>query len=246
MRAARVWAERPLLRRPVTRTSTLRSFFTTLQTASTRQSIRSTERCLAPSPRPQLLTSSRRFRFRRWKSDPSTPSQRPNPTQHLGSPEPAPSLSQRLRKLSREYGWSALGVYFALTALDLPLCFVAVRTVGTEKIGHYEHVVVESLRSLVAVVFPSMKKEKDQEPLSAEVLEATAREGDVGLQHIDAAEAANSGDGASIWTQLALAYAIHKAFIFVRVPATVAMTPKVVKTLRGWGWDIGKRKPKSK
>ena len=50
----------------------------------------------------------------------------------------------------------------------------------------------------------------------------------------------------ALWTQLALAYAIHKAFIFVRIPATVAVTPKVVKTLRGWGWDIGKRKPKSK
>jgi hypothetical protein len=43
-----------------------------------------------------------------------------------------------------------------------------------------------------------------------------------------------------IWTQLALAYAIHKSFIFIRVPLTAAVTPKVVKTLRGWGWNIGK------
>jgi len=42
-----------------------------------------------------------------------------------------------------------------------------------------------------------------------------------------------------IWTQLALAYAIHKSFIFVRVPLTAAVLPKVVKTLRGWGWNIG-------
>lgn len=48
----------------------------------------------------------------------------------------------------------------------------------------------------------------------------------------------------AIWTQLALAYAIHKSFIFVRVPLTAAITPKVVKTLRSWGWNIGKRKPK--
>ena len=48
-----------------------------------------------------------------------------------------------------------------------------------------------------------------------------------------------------IWTQLALAYAIHKSFIFVRVPLTAAVTPKVVKTLRGWGWNIGKRPVKS-
>jgi len=45
-------------------------------------------------------------------------------------------------------------------------------------------------------------------------------------------------------TQLALAYAIHKSFIFIRVPITVALTPRVVKVLRGWGWDIGKRTTK--
>jgi hypothetical protein len=46
-------------------------------------------------------------------------------------------------------------------------------------------------------------------------------------------------------TQLALAYAIHKSFIFIRVPLTAALTPKVVKLLRGWGWDIGKRTTKA-
>jgi hypothetical protein len=45
-------------------------------------------------------------------------------------------------------------------------------------------------------------------------------------------------------TQLALAYAIHKSFIFVRVPLTAAVTPRIVKMLRGWGWDIGKRTTK--
>lgn len=46
-------------------------------------------------------------------------------------------------------------------------------------------------------------------------------------------------------TQLALAYAIHKSFIFLRVPLTAAVTPKVVKILRSWGWQIGKKKPKA-
>lgn len=50
--------------------------------------------------------------------------------------------------------------------------------------------------------------------------------------------------GLGIWTQLALAYAVHKSFIFIRVPLTAAVTPKVVRVLRGWGWDIGKRKGK--
>ncbi|KAI9840998.1 MAG: hypothetical protein M1837_001073 [Sclerophora amabilis] len=61
---------------------------------------------------------------------------------------------------------------------------------------------------------------------------------------VEEAEERNTSIDASIWTQLALAYAIHKSFIFIRVPLTAAVTPKVVKVLRGWGWDIGKRKPK--
>lgn len=100
-----------------------------------------------------------------------------------------------------------------LSALDFPFCFAAVRYLGTDRIGHYEHVVVEWVKSVV----PESVKE---------------------------AEKRNESENASIWTQLALAYAIHKSFIFIRVPFTVAATPKVVKVLRGWGWDIGKRRPK--
>lgn len=43
-----------------------------------------------------------------------------------------------------------------------------------------------------------------------------------------------------------MAYAIHKSFIFVRVPLTAAVTPKIVKTLRGWGWNIGRPTRKAK
>jgi hypothetical protein len=45
-------------------------------------------------------------------------------------------------------------------------------------------------------------------------------------------------------TQLTLAYAIHKSFIFARVPLAAAVTPRVVKVLRSWGWKIGKAVPK--
>lgn len=76
--------------------------------------------------------------------DPSKTTQPYNPTPNLNSPAPTPpslSLSQRLRKLSREYGWSAFGVYFLLTALDFPFCFAAVRYIGADRVGHYEHIV---------------------------------------------------------------------------------------------------------
>ena len=44
---------------------------------------------------------------------------------------------------------------------------------------------------------------------------------------------------------MALAYAVLKSFIFLRVPLTAAILPKVVKMLRSWGWNIGKM-PKKK
>ncbi|KAJ5542017.1 hypothetical protein N7535_004435 [Penicillium sp. DV-2018c] len=139
------------------------------------------------------------------------------------------SLSQRLKKLSREYGWSALGVYLALSALDFPFCFAAVRLLGVERIGYYEHVIVSFVKDAVKSVAPAgMMGNADED----------------GQGRLAQAEERNQEE-ASIWTQLVFAYAIHKSFIFIRVPVTAAVTPKVVKILRGWGWDIGKRKPKT-
>ncbi|KAI9796887.1 MAG: hypothetical protein M1833_005936 [Piccolia ochrophora] len=184
----------------------------------------------------------RNVRSKRFNKSNHSPS--PNPTPNLGSPKPSLSLTQRFRKLSREYGWSALGVYLFLTALDFPFCFLAVRSLGTERIGHWEHVAVEWFWRIVpwpAQDASSDVKEVIGEPEGkADNVVAIAEPG-WGLEE---AEERNRRSDASIWTQLALAYAVHKSFIFIRVPLTAAVTPKVVKVLRGWGWDIGKRRPK--
>ncbi|KAJ5719529.1 hypothetical protein N7493_007107 [Penicillium malachiteum] len=143
------------------------------------------------------------------------------------------SISARLKKLSREYGWAALGVYLTLSAMDFPICFAMVRLLGVERIGHFEHAVVESVKGVFPSLFP--KKETQTE------------EGEVGaIVESEKSSLEEAKNYTGIWTQLALAYAIHKSvFIFVRVPLTAAVTPKVVQTLRRWGWDIGKRKPKT-
>lgn len=59
-----------------------------------------------------------------------------------------------MKTLSREYGWSALGVYLALSVLDFPFCFAAVRLFGVERIGYYEHVIVEEAKKLFYSVVP--------------------------------------------------------------------------------------------
>lgn len=65
------------------------------------------------------------------------------------TPEASLSISQRLKKLSREYGWSAVGVYLALSVLDFPFCFLLVRTIGTDKIAEAEHYVVSNVKKII-------------------------------------------------------------------------------------------------
>ncbi|KAJ5099238.1 hypothetical protein N7532_006239 [Penicillium argentinense] len=147
------------------------------------------------------------------------------------------SSSSSSAGLTREYGWAALGVYLTLSALDFPFCFAAVRLLGVERIGHFEQVVLGYLKETFKSVWPAaLSKEKSGEESQAGGEQAQEQKGgEVEKQ-----------EEASIWTQLVFAYAIHKSLlIFVRVPLTAAVTPKVVKVLRRWGWDIGKRKPKS-
>jgi len=162
----------------------------------------------------------------------SRPTPGPSPNS-AGANNASLSLSQRLRKLSREYGWSAVGIYLTLSVLDFPFCLLAIRLLGTERVGRWEHAAYETVRNALRVPFPTLFPEHAKVTGS----EAASPE---------AEEADGAGvEVASMWTQLALAYAIHKSFIFVRVPLTAAITPQVVKTLRKWGWNIGKRRPKT-
>lgn len=154
------------------------------------------------------------------------------------------TLSQRLKRLSKEYGWSAVGVYLALSVLDFPFCFLLVRIVGTDTIGKVEHYVVSGIKQFIPEAVRQKWHEYWRSLKNAEV-------NTLGDDNItDKVEMASWGvkeaqeyhkEEASLGTQLALAYAIHKSFIFFRVPLTAAVTPKVVKVLRSWGWNIGKR-----
>ncbi|KAH8687764.1 hypothetical protein BGZ60DRAFT_394409 [Tricladium varicosporioides] len=151
-------------------------------------------------------------------------------------------LSARLKKLSREYGWSALGVYLTLSALDFPFCYLLVRSLGTDRIGEWEHIIISNIKRLIPESVKQTWHTWRTTMKNAAGKEASEKVEMAGWG-VEEAEERNKRD-ASLATQLALAYAIHKSFIFVRVPLAAAITPKVVKVLRGWGWDIGKRTTK--
>jgi hypothetical protein len=59
------------------------------------------------------------------------------------------SLGAKMKKLSREYGWSAVGVYFFLSALDFPFCYLLVRTVGTDRIGKLTSLSFQDIEKVV-------------------------------------------------------------------------------------------------
>ncbi|KAJ8117732.1 hypothetical protein OPT61_g1139 [Boeremia exigua] len=222
----------------------LRSFFSsTRHPARTRLQPKTLQQSALLYLRFQRSAFARRFRSIRFNSNKPNGSH-PDPTPHLGSPEPAQSLSQKLKALSKEYGWAALGVYLGLSALDFPFCFLAVRLLGTDRIGHYEEVVKDGFWNIVRLVFPDAGTTSAEKHAWEETAEATLREGSLAVNEVAAVKARNGGD-ASIWTQLGLAYLVHKSLIFFRVPLTAAVLPKVVKKLRKWGYNIGKTKPKS-
>jgi hypothetical protein len=119
-----------------------------------------------------------------------------------------PSLSQRLKKLSREYGWSALGVYLLLSALDFPFCFAAVRLLGVERIGYYEHVVAEGAKKILRSVWPVASKSS---PSSPEEGGDSSVKKDEAIKAADGhgvleAERKNSGEGASTWRYLLVCF----------------------------------------
>ncbi|KAL0639396.1 DUF1279 superfamily [Maublancomyces gigas] len=156
----------------------------------------------------------------------------PSIARFTSSAPPAPSLSQRLKALSKEYGYSALGVYLALSALDFPFCFLAVRYLGAERVGLWEEAAVQFVKPYWTALGFSAGAKLAETGTGAE---AESKLGD------DPWVVVGGEKSASLWTELALAYAVHKSFIFIRVPLTAAVTPKIVKVLRGWGWNIGKK-----
>ncbi|KAG2414192.1 hypothetical protein HFD88_003383 [Aspergillus terreus] len=193
-------------------------------------------------PQPSLLSTSSRTTLRPPLSIPRrSPLTRPfSASTFRASAQPSgQSLSQRLKSLSREYGWSALGVYLLLSAMDFPFCFAAVHFLGADRIGHYEAVVVDSFKAAAGTVFPSLQEQQQAD------IDAAAADSEAVKEEAKAAEEKKkAGEEASLWTQIVFAYAIHKSLIVFRVPLTAAITPKVVKALRHWGWDLVKGKPR--
>lgn len=178
----------------------LRSFFSSTQhPGRTRLQPKTLQQSALLYLRFQRSALARRFRSIRYNSSKPNGSHH-DPTPHLGSPEPAQSLSQKLKALSKEYGWAALGVYLGLSALDFPFCFLAVRLLGTDRIGHYEEVVKDGFWNLVRLVIPDAGTTSAEKHAQEQTIEATQREGSPDNNEVATMKARNGGDACKLIT----------------------------------------------
>jgi N-terminal acetyltransferase 2 len=160
----------------------------------------------APGPRisqPSRLLRQPQRRLNSIEAKPSDALQkRPVAPEIAAEEDTKLPVSQRLKILFKKYRWPAAGIYVGLGILDFGIAFVGVKAFGTEKIGRYEKVILEKLEEKTG--WKTKGTPEHQKP--------------------------REGEAASIWTEIALAYTIHKTlFALIRVPLVVAITPAIVK-----------------
>ncbi|KAK9469211.1 hypothetical protein V1512DRAFT_255744 [Lipomyces arxii] len=133
-----------------------------------------------------------------------------------------PKSEGYFKSLTKKYGMNVVYVYLALSLLDFPVCFVIVHSLGQEKIGEFEDEVAK-------YVGPYTEKAKDfLRQLNFPIPEKHDDDSQVfGVETTD--EAGKPAHKASLLTEAAIAYGIHKSFIFIRLPLAVAITPSIVK-----------------
>ncbi|KAG5363278.1 N-terminal acetyltransferase 2 [Yarrowia sp. B02] len=161
-----------------------------------------------------------------------------------------------IKALVQKYGWVALGVYLSLSTIDLPICWLGVHSVGLDKVVEWQ----AYLKDLVGwKTTPKEERQHDDaegSELASTVtgaiamvtpdIEAAVEEQKIDEKLPEAAPSESYWFSKQMWAEFAVAYAIHKSLIFIRLPITAAITPSVVKVLKRWGFNIGKAKPVGK
>lgn len=123
---------------------------------------RNIHRTIINHPQPSAQTESRRTfhqsstRHDREQKQRDEEEDETNKDRQESQSETKQSLGARLKDLSKRYGYAAVAVYLGLSAIDFPLCFLAVRTVGAERIGMWEQAVVDYSKQLIGKVIPGV------------------------------------------------------------------------------------------
>lgn len=191
---------------------------------------------LRSAPRTLLRTAKPSSAFRQLPLKPRFP--KISTPKFYSTTPPSPAVNSRLRTLFRTHGWSALTIYLLLSLADFSLTFLVVYAIGASKVRVAEDYVLEALGwrrkngepGKVKIVVDEWKSKKGKVRTEQELeleREKLAKRG---------TEADELEGYSAIATTAVLAYAIHKTLLLpVRIGLTVAITPKIVRTLRAWG-----------
>lgn len=104
-------------------------------------------------------------------------SRRHNSTGHEQPSQPR-TMSDRMKEMSRKYGWIVVGIYLGLSVLDFPFCFLAVKWFGTERIAEIEHAIIDGFWGIVEKGFPALKEKREHKQKLERLANEATREGD--------------------------------------------------------------------
>ncbi|CEP64152.1 Nat2p LALA0_S10e03620g [Lachancea lanzarotensis] len=135
-----------------------------------------------------------------------------------------------LKKLMQTYGYSALAVYLGLSAVDFPICFFAVHSLGEETIKVY----INKAKQIVGYG-------RDEQELIQEVrAQISEKERKQQLGEKEHTTLWTRMKESTLLTEALIAYGIHKSLIVFRLPITAAITPATVKILQKWGFNLNR------
>lgn len=145
-----------------------------------------------------------------------------------------------IKELMSKYGYSALGIYLAISAIDLPLSFLLVHSMGQERIVEVENSVKRFFGFSTELADSPIVASVEGDGSSAVTID---KEGSVVISgnQTKQEEGWRAYFTPTFLTEFGIAYALHKSLIFIRVPITAAITPKAVLTLQRWGFNVGKK-----
>jgi hypothetical protein len=200
------------------------------------------------------LNTPRHLDNARIEKESSESAQESEPDSDPDEPPKKAGLRERLRFLSRRYGWWALAVYLLASLVDLSLVFAAIHMLGADHIRDLE----DRCRKFIGVgkrelgdgetaVWPvpvgtGVSSDSDGNPTAnnAEAALLAAKR----MEHQEIApvqskksSSSSSGGSGTLWTEAVLAYTIHKTLLLpFRVGVTAAITPSFVKYMVKLGW----------
>ncbi|KAG0356216.1 hypothetical protein BGX24_006462 [Mortierella sp. AD032] len=136
-------------------------------------------------------------------------------------------VMDKIKQLVKQYGYTGVAVYLAISTLDLAATFVIVKAAGMEKIEKAQDWVLENIGHYFGY------KAKPHTHTTEEDLDKMDDE-QVGAIY-------NKASG--LWSVFVIAYGIHKLLVPLRVVATSMITPPLVKWLvkRGWIKEVAKK-----